>query len=107
MARGTAAGLLDAPDPHPQSKFKHEILRQYLDPFAGMTGSQNSDGRLVILDGYAGVGRYPTGDPGSAELIMKTAKRFKTRKVEPFFVEDHRPNFKRLQAVVTEYKALG
>lgn len=107
MARGTAAGLLESPGPHPQSQFKHEILRQYLDPFAGMTGSQNSAGRLVILDGYAGIGRYPSGEPASAELIMKTAQRFKKRKVQPFFIEAHRPRFVSLQAVVAEYAAKG
>ncbi|MFE7243792.1 hypothetical protein [Streptomyces sp. NPDC057580] len=43
------------------SVFKHELLKRYLPPFGGMTGTQSHDKRVVYLDGYAGEGRYESG----------------------------------------------
>ena len=65
MATGTSAGLLDSSD-HAQSVFKHAIIRQYMRPFLAMTGSTSEQGRVVVMDGFAGRGRYPDGAPASA-----------------------------------------
>jgi len=58
MAKGTSSGLLD--EQRAQSVFKHGILSGYVMPFAEMTGSKAPDRRVVVLDGFAGRGRYPT-----------------------------------------------
>ena len=67
MATGTSAGLLDSND-HAQSMFKHAIIKNYMPPFLAMTGSTSDRRRVVVMDGFAGRGRYADGSPGSAEI---------------------------------------
>lgn len=107
MATGTAAGLLDEPGGHPQSVLKHAILRRYLQPFVMMTGSRSPDHRVLLVDGYAGTGRYTDDSPGSAELLLKAAEGAALRQVEAMFVEGDAGNFARLEPVVAEYVARG
>ena len=64
MATGTDAGLLERP--RPQSVYKHAILEQYVIRFATMTASRLNPKRSVIFDGFAGRGRFETGEAGSA-----------------------------------------
>lgn len=107
MATGTSAGLLDSSD-HAQSVFKHAIIRQYMRPFLAMTGSTSEQGRVVVMDGFAGRGRYPDGTPASAELIMQAVRRLQgSRTVAMFFVEDDQGRYRELDVVVTEYVAQG
>jgi hypothetical protein len=47
------------------SRRKHLILEQYLPPANRQTQKASPDGRVVILDGFAGRGRYEDGTPGS------------------------------------------
>jgi hypothetical protein len=70
MSSGTAGGYWQGKAL--PSVFKHELLRRYIPPFGGMTGTQAQDRRVVYLDGYAGEGRYENGDPGSAEIAAIT-----------------------------------
>ncbi|PZG42765.1 hypothetical protein C1I98_19450 [Spongiactinospora gelatinilytica] len=106
MATGTAGGLLD--DPHAQSVFKHEILRQYLPPFIAMPGSTAVGKQVVVLDGFAGRGRYPDGSPGSAELILRAMRSFQnSRNVFGFFVEKDQALYANLSGVVEEYSSQG
>lgn len=87
LATGTAAGLLDSSD-HAQSIFKHAIIRRYVLPFLAMTGSTSDEGRAVVMDGFAGRGRYADGTPGSAELIMQAVRGLHgSRTVAAFFAE--------------------
>jgi three-Cys-motif partner protein len=91
------------------SVFKHELLRRYIPPFGGMTGTQAQDGRVVYLDGYAGEGRYENGDPGSAEIAMRVASYYRTRGLHLacYFVEQQPKSFERLQQVLRSYTARG
>lgn len=108
MATGTSGGLLEDSDRHAQSVFKHEILRQYMQPFVSMVGSASKGRRLVVLDGFAGRGRYPDGKPGSAELILQAIESLgESRLVSAFFVEKEERNYEVLSAVVDEYVARG
>lgn len=107
MATGTSGGLLHSND-RAQSIFKHEIIRQYMKPFISMLGSTSEDGRVVVLDGFAGRGRYPDGTAGSAELILQAVKNLQeSRTVAAFFVEKDPDNFRELDAVVSGYRAQG
>jgi three-Cys-motif partner protein len=87
---------------------KHELLRQYLDPFAGMVGSTSDRARVVFLDGYSGQGRYDDGSAGSPELAMKAAEALLPgRFLECVFVERERQPYASLEAVTAEYAARG
>lgn len=108
MATGTSGGLLDDPGGHAQSVFKHEILRQYMPPFISMLGSVSTGKRVVVLDGYAGRGRYDDGTPASAELILQAIDNLSgTRRPAAFFAEKDRGDYGRLAAVVSEYASRG
>jgi three-Cys-motif partner protein len=107
MATGTAAGLLDSSD-RAQSVFKHAIIRHYMAPFLAMTGSTSQNRRVVVLDGFAGRGRYPDGTPASAELIMQAVRGLQgSRTVATFFAENDPKQYRALDAVVSEYAAQG
>ncbi|MEW2353055.1 three-Cys-motif partner protein TcmP [Spirillospora sp. NPDC029432] len=108
MATGTKGGLLGDGDQHAQSVFKHHVLQAYLRMFVAMTGSTARDKRVVVLDGFAGRGRYDSGQPASAELILQTIAELKTsRKVTSFFVEKNRADHQVLAGVIAEYAAVG
>lgn len=108
MATGTSGGLLGDLDGNAQSLFKHELLSHYLETFTSMTGKYAPGNRVVVLDGFAGRGRYPDGQPGSAERILRamlSQKRF--RDIDAFFVEKKASDFRVLAEVVAEYVAQG
>lgn len=92
------------------SVFKHELLKRYLPQFGGMTGSRSHDKRVVYLDGYAGEGRYESGEPASAELALRIAADLQSRAgltLECFFSESHPKSSDLLQEVVQQYRASG
>ena len=105
MAKGTSSGLLD--EQRAQSVFKHKILGAYVMPFAEMTGSKAPNRRVVVLDGFAGRGRYPNGSPASAELILQTSLSTPQAVIESVLVEKKPSDFRRLAQVVAEYRAKG
>ena len=52
------------------SKAKHVILRSYLSAWLPIMSKYN--GRLVLVDGFAGPGRYLSGEDGSPLVMLKT-----------------------------------
>ncbi|MBP8533701.1 three-Cys-motif partner protein TcmP [Streptomyces sp. MK37H] len=87
---------------------KHEILKQYVVPFASKVGRYAPDGRVVYLDSYAGPGRYEDGTPGSPALILESAARVAAfRQLDCYFVERGRKSFRSLSQLVTEAQELG
>jgi len=54
----------------PHTAAKHEILRQYLNAWFPILGSQHE--RVVFLDGFAGPGIYGRGEPGSPIIALQT-----------------------------------
>jgi three-Cys-motif partner protein len=82
--------------------FKHAILGGYVVPFASKTGSASVGNRVVIVDGYAGAGRYDSGESGPPSLIAAAARSLTGRSLECFFVEKDRRPFERLCDVLAE-----
>lgn len=72
MAVGTKAGLLDGQEPL-QSFLKHRLLGHYAPVYAAALG-QGTSQPVVLVDGYAGAGRYPDGTPQGAELLLIAAQ---------------------------------
>lgn len=90
------------------SVLKHKLLGQYVPRFGGMTGSRGR--RVVYLDGYAGEGRYASGDSGSAEIAMQVAAHHLHKNQllwNCFFVEQKPDSVARLDQVAAQYRALG
>jgi three-Cys-motif partner protein len=86
----------------PPAVLKHGILRRYPDVFSSAAGGVT--GRVVLLDGYAGRGRYNDGAPGSPILLLDTAARLGSfRRVECVFVELQPENYEVLKQAVEEH----
>ena len=84
--------------PQPAAVLKHGILQRYVVVFASKTGSQ-SGGKVIFLDGYAGPGRYESGDPASPMLAIQTARSISTyRNLRCVFVELDPEYFAQLDA---------
>lgn len=54
---------------------KHRVLRSYLDGWLPVMGHQaqrvgDDDPRLLLVDGFAGPGRYTSGEPGSPLIML-------------------------------------
>jgi three-Cys-motif partner protein len=82
---------------------KHEILRQYVLPFASKVGSTARNSRVCYLDGYAGPGRYVDGTSGSPDLALKTAVEISGRRnLHCYFIEKEKASFEMLSALVGE-----
>lgn len=106
MPTGTDAGLLESP--RPQSVYKHAILEQYVIRFATMTASRLTPKRSVLFDGFAGRGRFDTGEAGSAEHMMLASQKVKaTTQIDLLLVEKNPRDYESLNAVADEYRARG
>src|SRR5260370_41303129 len=79
----------------------------YRDPWTNILG-QGAE-RLAYVDGFAGRGRYATGEPGSPLLIISTVlgaldgRRIKASRVSLHFVEKDPLNFSNLQQQLAGY----
>lgn len=102
MAVGTDAGLLEK-EPL-QSFMKHQILWRYGMAFTHKL-SQGSTSPVVLVDGYAGNGRYSDGTPASAELLIRAAVSAKPGTTYVELVEKDRPFCGQLSELVKEYEA--
>jgi three-Cys-motif partner protein len=73
----------------PHTSAKHEILRRYLQAWAPIL-SQGKFPLLVIVDGFAGPGRYSKGEEGSPIIAIKAVieqQRPISAKVDFHFIE--------------------
>lgn len=105
MATGTSGGLLD--ERAAQSHFKHQLLVNYVVPFTAMTGSTAIGRRVVVLDGYAGRGRYTDGTAASSEILLRSARKSQKITIELFLVEKNREDFESLAHVTKIYVDQG
>jgi three-Cys-motif partner protein len=83
---------------------KHTILRKYLDAWLPILGAgRYAHEHLVLIDGFAGPGRYSGGEPGSP-LIMLNAYLSHSATLEAtahfFFIEEHHERCEHLRAEI-------
>jgi three-Cys-motif partner protein len=63
----------------PHTAAKHRVLRAYLDAWIAVMGQQalraphfaGQRPRLLFVDGFAGPGRYTSGEPGSPLIMLQ------------------------------------
>lgn len=101
------------PDSHPEkwvydlhTWLKHRILSRYLSPWTRILGSGGRS--LAYVDGFAGRGRYITGEPGSPLLVldaMADASSIPWQSV-CHFVEQDEQNFTNLKSEVERHPAV-
>ncbi|MFZ1924729.1 MAG: three-Cys-motif partner protein TcmP, partial [Solirubrobacteraceae bacterium] len=91
----------------PHTKGKHIVLRSYLDAWLPIMShgarfrSVMGKGRLVLVDGFAGPGRYSTGEDGSPLVMLKaflehTQRHLITADLLFLFIEERHDRIERL-----------
>lgn len=105
MAVGTSGGLLVTQKA--TSVFKHEILRQYNSAFLAKVASKSDGHRVMVVDGFAGRGRFEDGSPGSAELFMRAAATLSGVNTSIRLFERSKVDASHLATVAAEYGANG
>jgi len=87
------------------TEIKHRILIQYLNPWLTILGSSYNS--LAYVDGFAGRGRYVSGEAGSPLLVLDAlVARLNTHLQEEFvcrFVEAHPENYANLEAEIARH----
>ena len=88
---------------------KHQILFGYLQAWIPIMASWN--GRLVIVDGFAGPGVYKGGEPGSPILALKAFLEHDAREqigaeLVYMFIEEDKARFDRLQSEIAKLGTL-
>ncbi len=90
---------------------KHEILRRYLGAWLailgrGRKGSSFRHARLVLIDGFAGRGRYVEGQPGSPAIMFDQAVQAieagLAQRVSIRCAEPDETNYSHLQALCSQ-----
>ena len=105
MATGTTGGLLDTAKA--TSVFKHEILRQYVPPYVAKVGSTAAGNRVMLVDGFAGRGRFDDGTKASAEYFLAAARDLTRAKASVRLFEVNAADAARLADLVAEYRAVN
>src|SRR5690349_18249206 len=91
----------------PHTKAKHLILKVYLQAWLPIMGSHH--GRILLIDGFAGRGRYRGGEEGSPLIILRTLvehPQFQTnsnREVLVLFIERRAKNAEALRHELTRF----
>lgn len=74
----------------PHTRAKHQVLRRYLQAWFPILARKNEE--MVYLDGFAGPGRYASGEDGSPLIALKAARghfaRLRNKKLFFIFVEE-------------------
>lgn len=91
----------------PHTAAKHQILKGYLDAWVGIMGMTFDN--LVLIDGFAGPGRYLGDEPGSPLLMLDAyAGRSDRRKLKAqphfFFIEADKDRFDALCGELARYQ---
>ena len=91
-----------------QTEGKHLILKHYLDGWLPILGRWN--GRLLIIDGFAGPGEYEHGEPGSPLIALERVRRhkrggrLKNTDVLCLFIESNEDRAEHLQGVLEQQR---
>jgi three-Cys-motif partner protein len=93
------------------SRRKHLILGYYLKPAAPKLKTASRDGRVIVLDGFAGRGQYENLDPGSPVHIATVASECrswsKSVDIRVFNIEKDPENFKILEDATKKFVENG
>lgn len=95
----------------PHTEAKHAVLRWYLDARVAIMGQATGFPELVMVDGFAGPGRYLGGEKGSPLLMLDAflehrAREAITARLRYIFIERDERRFAHLKAEIDAYRSL-
>lgn len=89
----------------PWSVIKDKVLRSYLTAYLPKV---NKLGRpILIVDGFAGPGKFEDGSEGSPLIICALAEQYTRGKYSAFFINKDREHHERLKSTLAEETLLG
>jgi three-Cys-motif partner protein len=94
------------------TRAKHRLLSRYVTAWLSILGQgarrYGHESRLVLVDAFAGRGRYAEGEPGSPLILREisglVSDAGKVDIVELYFIENNRENFDALAAELTSHE---
>jgi three-Cys-motif partner protein len=91
----------------PWSKYKDSILRYYLTPYIAKVSKLRKP--ILIVDCFAGCGRFGDGEAGSPIIIGDAIKNWRNKgsNVSGFFIESDPDNFESLESALNDYGKIG
>src|SRR6187551_3735911 len=90
----------------PWSRYKDSILNHYLDPYIPKVATLRKP--ILIVDCFAGCGRFGDGEPGSPLIIAPLIKKWRDNKgiqITGEFIEAVPSNFERLRNYLEPHSA--
>ena len=92
----------------PHTEAKHTVLRGFQEARLAIMGQANGFPELVIIDGFAGPGRYLDGEKGSPLLMLDAfleheARDKITARLRYIFIENHPGRFAHLESEIAKY----
>ena len=85
----------------PWSRIKDQILTNYLTPYISKVAKLNK--RIVIVDAFAGPGRFDDGSIGSPLIICETAERIAPDKYFAIFLNSDKDSYENLNTNIKNY----
>ena len=87
----------------PWSRYKDFLLRSYLEPYIPKVARLNRP--IVIVDCFAGRGKFGDGEAGSPLIIADTIRRWRAKntQITGQFIEADSDNFEALQEALSEH----
>lgn len=89
----------------PHTEGKHLVMKYYLDRWLPIVGRHSS--RILIVDGFAGPGRYAHGEEGSPVIAMRSLVEHPApirSEVVFIFVEKDKKRYKCLKNIVAKWR---
>jgi three-Cys-motif partner protein len=93
------------------TRAKHHVLKSYTERRLVIMGQQGGFPELVVVDGFAGPGRYATGEKGSPLILLDALLDHGSRdlidaKVRFVFIEKERDRYEHLEGELAAYEPL-
>lgn len=82
----------------PWSRLKNRILGSYLPPYLAKVAKRSK--RIVLVDAFAGPGRFLDGTAGSPLIISKAAEKFAKGKYDAFFFNNKPSHHELLESIL-------
>ncbi len=82
----------------PWSRLKNRILGSYMPPYLAKVAKLGK--RILIVDAFAGPGRFKDGTAGSPLIIAKAAERFAPGKYDAYFFNNRESHHKLLASIL-------
>ena len=84
----------------PWSRLKNRILGSYLPPYLAKVARRSE--RIVLVDAFAGPGRFLDSSAGSPLIICKTAEQFARGKYDAYFFNNKRSHHEMLSSILAK-----